>query len=239
MVTLVQFPRSLGLPNPSPFCCKAELLMKESGIDFDVKFEFNPRKGPKGKLPAMVLDNGTVVGDSELMRGELEKLTGHDFDAGLNDAQRGQAHAICRMVEERMYWTLVYSRWIDPAIAPITKANIFKDVPAILRNVVWSFATGGVKKSLQGHGIGKHSQAEIYEFGVRDVQSLARILGDNDWLLGDQPSSADLTVWPYMCTFAMPDVPDTPMARAVKDNEKLMAYAARGWDRWFPDMKPA
>lgn len=239
MVTLVQFPRSLGLPNPSPFCNKAELLMKESGIEFDVKFEFNPGKGPKGKLPAVWLDNGQLIGDSEMIRGELETLTGHDFDAGLSEEQRGQAHAICRMVEERLYWALVYSRWIDPAIAPTTRANIFSAVPGVIRGLVWAGAVRGVRKSLVGHGIGKHTQDEIYEFGCRDIAALSRILGDKDWLLGDQPCSADLTVWPYICTFSMPDVPDSPMARAVKADEKLLAYAARGWDRWYPDMKPA
>ena len=38
---------------------------------------------------------------------------------------------------------------------------------------------------------------------------------------------------------SMADVADTPMARAVKADEKLLAYATRGWDRWYPDMKPA
>ncbi|MDF1731861.1 MAG: Tom37 metaxin N-terminal-like domain-containing protein [Minwuia sp.] len=96
MITLRQYPAALGLPNPSPFCMKAEILLKMSGAPFTVETVNDPRKGPKGKLPAASFDGGQMIGDSELIRREMAQRLDFDPDAALDAGQKASAHAIAR-----------------------------------------------------------------------------------------------------------------------------------------------
>lgn len=51
---LYQYPAAFGLPCPSPFCTKAEVLLKMAGQEYEDVRMNDPRKGPKGKLPPLV-----------------------------------------------------------------------------------------------------------------------------------------------------------------------------------------
>jgi hypothetical protein len=50
-IKLFQFPRMLGVPNVSPFCCKLETWLRIAQLPYEVVETRDPRKGPKGKLP--------------------------------------------------------------------------------------------------------------------------------------------------------------------------------------------
>jgi glutathione S-transferase len=65
-ITLVQFPRRLGVPNPSPFCVKLELWLKLAGIPYTVQYQVMPGKAPKKKIPYIV-EGGRMMGDSTLI----------------------------------------------------------------------------------------------------------------------------------------------------------------------------
>src|SRR3974377_2326153 len=81
MIKLFQFPRTFNVPNPSPFCMKAEILLKMSGLPYESVVSGNPGKGPMGKLPA-IEDEGRLIGDSEIIRRHLERRNGANFDTG-------------------------------------------------------------------------------------------------------------------------------------------------------------
>ena len=64
MITLYGFGPAFGLPDPSPFVMKAELLLKMSGLAYRIDTSgFN--KAPKGKLP-YIDDDGAKVPDFDL-----------------------------------------------------------------------------------------------------------------------------------------------------------------------------
>lgn len=64
MITLYGFGRNFGLPDPSPFVTKAEVLLKMSGLTFQ-RDDTGFNKAPKGKLP-YIDDNGTIIADFDL-----------------------------------------------------------------------------------------------------------------------------------------------------------------------------
>ncbi|MBS0244877.1 MAG: glutathione S-transferase N-terminal domain-containing protein, partial [Proteobacteria bacterium] len=66
MITLHTFGPGLGLPDPSPFVVKADVLLKMSGLPYR-KVISDSRKAPKGKLP-YIDDDGTKVADTTLIR---------------------------------------------------------------------------------------------------------------------------------------------------------------------------
>ncbi|ANK81099.1 MAG: hypothetical protein TEF_10055 [Rhizobiales bacterium NRL2] len=234
---LFQYPSAFGLTSPSPFCVKAEVLLRMAGLEYqDVRVN-DPRKGPKGKLPTIEVD-GRMIGDSELIRHEIEKRTGFDFDAGLDERERAVAHAFARMVEERLYWVIVYSRWMDDDAFRRIRKSFFAGLPPVIRSIVPVVARRQVRGYLHGQGLGRHSRAEVMEFGARDVAALASQLGGRDFMMGERPTSLDATAWAHLQNIAVPEHESSPLRQAVRENERLMAYVERGRALWFPETGP-
>src|SRR5215470_11939514 len=209
MIRLLQFPPAFNTPNPSPFCIKVEVLLKMAGLPYESVVVPDPRKGPKGKLPA-IEDDGRLLGDSELIRWHLERKYRIDFDRDLSEAERATAHAFARLLEERTYWVMVYNRWI--ANWPLTRSTFFGSLPPVVRQIVPPIAQRKVRGYLDAHGIGRHAEAEIYEMGVRDMQAVATQLGDKPFFMGNAPTGVDATVFATIVSII-----DPPFESPVKD----------------------
>jgi glutathione S-transferase len=94
MITLYTFGPAFGLPDPSPFVTKAEMLLKLASLPYRTEASMAAfRKAPKGKLP-YIDDNGTIVADSTFIRWHIEKKYGFDFDAGYDVRERATAWAV-------------------------------------------------------------------------------------------------------------------------------------------------
>jgi len=230
MIKLIQFPRLFGLPNPSPFCIKVEVLLKMAGLPYECEFG-DPRKGPKGKLPAIV-DDGQVIGDSEIIRWHLERKHGADFDRGLGAGDRAIGHAFARMAEERTYWVMVYSRWIEDANWPMLRDALFSVIPGPLRGLIAPQIRRRVRRMLRAQGIGLHSRDEIYAMGAKDVEAIAAELGTKPFLLGSEPTSVDAAVWPYIVGTLVPPF-ESPLKQAMQRQANLVEYSERMNARFF------
>ena len=133
MITLYSFGPAFGLPDPSPFVMKAEVLLKMAGLTYTADTGgFN--KSPKGKLP-YVIDDGETVADSTFIRWYLEKKYHIDFDRGLTAEQRAIAWAFEKMLEDNLYWAVVYERWMIDGNFNKGPRNFFRAVPAPIRTV--------------------------------------------------------------------------------------------------------
>ena len=231
MITLIQFHPAHGVPNLSPFCVKAEVLLKMSGQPYETELDNDPRKGPLGKYPA-IRDNGRLIGDSALIRAHLESAYGVDFDPELGDVERAAAHAFCRMVEERTYWAAVYSRWIDPANAAAIRKHWFGDLPVIMRSIVPAMVDKQLRKTLHGHGIGRHPPEQIYEFGKADIRAVASWLGDKPFFMGPEPTGADATIFGFMVNLVNTPF-ESPLTDEARRHANLVDYSRRCMETWF------
>lgn len=237
MITLRQYPVALGLPNPSPFCMKAEILLKMSGAPFTVETVNDPRKGPKGKLPAASFDGGPMVGDSELIRREMAQRLGFDPDAALDAGQKATAHAIARMLEERLYWAIVHTRWMDPPTYDRFAREAFATMPPVIRSIIKVVAQRKVRSNLAGHGLGLHEVQDIMAFGAADIDACAGLLGDQDWFMGAEPTGVDATGVAFLANVLVPDI-ESPLKATARRHPNLVAYVERGRARWYPDYPP-
>ena len=86
-LVLVTLGGAFGLQNVSPFCLKAEMLMTQLGLKFDMAVETDPRKAPKGKLPYLLSD-GVKIPDSELITQHIDSITQGHVYAGLRARDR-------------------------------------------------------------------------------------------------------------------------------------------------------
>jgi hypothetical protein len=75
-----------GLPDPSPFVMKAEVLLRIAGLPYRVDGK-GFSKAPKGKLPN-IDDDGERIADFTVIRWHLEKMHKVDFERGLSEEQR-------------------------------------------------------------------------------------------------------------------------------------------------------
>lgn len=230
-LTLIKFPPAFGLPDPSPFCIKAEILLKMSGLPYAVEITGDPGKGPKGKLPAL-RDGGLLIGDSEFIRKHLEVVHRIDFDKGLGILQRARAHAFARMLEERTYWCGVQARWIEDSAWPVMSRTLFGNLPPVVRWIVPAVARRVVRYRLRAHGLGRHTREEIMALGVADFAAVSAELGDRAFFMGQSPSAADATVYALLAAFAVPPF-DNPIRASILATPNLVAYMDRMKARYF------
>lgn len=234
MIRLYQFRRAWGTPNPSPFCTKVECFLRMTKLDYEPVFIDNPAKGPKGKAP-WIEDGEVRIGDSTLILDYLERRHGADLDAELTADQRAVSHAVSVMLDEHLYWTVLYSRWGDDDFWPEVRATFFGALPAPLRGVVPAIARRRVLDQLRKHGMGRHTPAEIYEFGRRDIAALAALLGDRPYLHGERPTRADASVYAYISCIHVPPF-DSPLKQEVAKHPALIAHCERMREAYFADL---
>lgn len=233
MITLYGSGRRFGLPDASPFVSKAEVLLKMSGVPFR-RAEANFGKAPKGKFP-YIEDEGKLLGDTTFIRWHLEERHGTDFDNGLTATDKATAWAYERLVEDHLYWTVVHSRWIDRANFDKGPRRFFDKVPAPMRPFVLAMVKRSVASNLKGHGMGRHSKAEIERLAMRDLDAVAAYLDMKPWLMGAEPCGADAAVWSMITSALCPHF-QTPIRDHAERLDNLVAYRDRGMHRWFPEL---
>jgi len=231
MITLFAFGQYFGLPDPSPFVMKAEMLLKLSKLEYQINTKGFGR-APKGKLP-FIDDGGTIVADSTLIRLYLEQKYSINFDRALSARERGIAWAVDKMLEDHVYWALVYWRWLVDANFDRGPRNFFKRAPAIIRPIVTRMVRRNVRTRLHGQGFGRHSEAEMTAMACRAYDALSQILGDNRYLMGNEPCGADATAFAFIAG-SQAKIFESPLQKKAASLPNLVAYSDRMMAEFYP-----
>ena len=227
-ITLYGFGAKFDLPEASPFVMKTELQLKMAGLPYRSE-RASPREAPKGKLP-FIRDGARVVGDSTLIRRHLEATRGIDLDAGLGAEERAAGWAIERMLEDHLYWAMLHLRWADDANFAKGPSQFF----AGLGDEVRAAGRARMIARLEGHGLGRHGTEEVAALGARSLAALSAMLGDQPYLFGARISATDAIACAMVASVATPFF-DGPLTWAARADARLMAYAARMMQRYYPD----
>jgi glutathione S-transferase len=231
VITLYTYGPFFGLPDASPFVMKGEMLLKLAGLPYETNNRGFSR-APKGKLP-YIDDGGTIVADSTLIRLHIEKKYGFDFDRALAARERGIAWSVEKMLEDHLYWVMVYWRWLDDDNFDKGPRNFFKRAPALIRPLIVSMVRRKVRASLHAHGIGRHVDAEKNALAERCIDALSQVLGEHKYLMGDQLCGADATAFAFIAG-AMPTVFESPLREKLERVPNLVAYKDRMMAEFFP-----
>jgi len=226
-----QLPGAWGLPSISPFCLKLDLYLRIVKVPFRVVVDGTPFRGPKGKLPWIEHD-GKKIADSGFAIEYVERTFGCDANAGLSPAERGVALALRRLIEENLYWVMVYDRWVVEENWQIFRDVVLGAVPGLVRPIIAPIARRGVRGQLKGHGLGLHSPDEIHGIGLRDIGAIADFLGDKPFLMGETPTEIDAVAYGLL-----PNIMSVPLASPIKDEAlrraNLVGYVERVRSRYF------
>ena len=232
MITLYTFGPAFGLPDPSPFVTKAEVLLKMAGL----AYQTDPagfRRAPKGKLP-YIDDDGERIADSTFIRWHLEKKYGVDFENGLSVEQRAIGWAFEKMAEDHLYWALVDARWQDDANFAKGPSEFFRKIPAVVRPFMTAVIRRQVRRALYGQGMGRHKPAEIVALGTRSIAAIAEFLGTKPFLMGNEPTGIDATIFAFVAGTLCPHF-KTPLRTAAERHPNLGGYVGRMTARYYPD----
>lgn len=225
MLTLIQYGPAFGTRSASPFCTKAEMLLKLSGRPFQLEIWKDPRKAPKGKLP-LLRDGNELIADSTFIRKHLERRHGCRFDARLAPEQLAIADAFTKLVEEHLYWAIVQMRWWEEDNwARLAKAY-FGGVPALIRPLVLRVVRKEARAQIRGHGMGRHTREEIYELGADDLRSVSAFLADKPYFMGASLSAVDATAYAFLAAIIDCELPGVLKVEAER-YANLRAYCER------------
>jgi glutathione S-transferase len=231
-ITLYTSRPGFGMPDTSPFVLKAEVQLKMAGLPYRRESAIPPQ-APKGKLP-YVIDGAEVIADSTFIRAYIERKYAVDLDEGLDLRQRAQSWAIERMLEDHLYFAMVWFRWIVPENFAKGPARFADVVPEEQREQMRHEMQVRKEADMRSHGIGRHSRAEIAALGERSIEALTQLLGNHPYLMGDRLSAVDATAFGVLASVLTPFF-DTPLRQAVLDRPNLVAYVQRMMQRYYPD----
>nr|KAG5708360.1 hypothetical protein BaRGS_034391 [Batillaria attramentaria] len=180
--------RGPGAPSVSPFPLKLETFCRMARIPYMV--DHGHKMSSKGKTPWMEY-NGQAVADSQFCIEHLKSERGLDLSADLSPLELAQARAFREMTEENLYWTMCYELFVKH---PERLGDVML-IRGVLLWIVKLVLGRAIKKELWGHGMGRHTDSEIWDIGRRDLNAVADFLGDKKFFCGDQPTEVDCAMF--------------------------------------------
>jgi glutathione S-transferase len=231
MLTLYTFGPYFGMPDASPFCIKALMLLKMSGLEHTVaRMEFS--KAPKGKAPYLQ-DGSTIIADSHFIMRHLETAHSIDFSGGYSPEKLATGVAVARMLEEHYYFLSAHVRWLEDDNFAKGPAQFFNAVPAIVRPFIKKIVRGKVRKTLHLQGLGRHTAEERLALAVSDLEAVENILGDNPYMLGARASAVDASVLAFLWAGGTAYF-RSPIGDYIRTRPRLVAYIKRLAAEFFP-----
>lgn len=234
MLILYTFGPAAGLADPSPFVMKTMLQLGMAGVPFECRSGFFAMmRAPKGKLPYIRDEDGTVVADSGFIRDHIERTRGIDLDAGHDARDRALGWAVEKLLEDNLYFAAAQVRWIRPAGFAVLRDEVFGRIPKPVRGLIAGLGRRSVRRALHGQGMGRHSDAEIDGLADRALQAAATLLGDKPFLFGDTPAAADATLAAFTAAAAADAFPG-PLRDAAIGRPNLIAHRDEMLRRFGP-----
>jgi glutathione S-transferase len=231
-ITLYVSRPGFGMPDTSPFVIKTEVQLKMAGLSYRRESGIPPQ-GPKGKLPYLI-DGADVTADSTFIRAHIERKYAVDLDDSLDARQRAQSWAIERLLEDHLYFAMVWFRWIVPENFAKGPARFADMVPEEQREQMRREMQARKDSDMRSHGIGRHSPSEIAALGERSIEALSQLLGNSTYVMGDRISAVDATAFGILASVLTPFF-DTPLREAVLARPNLVAYVQRMMERYYPE----
>ncbi|HEY4122199.1 MAG TPA: glutathione S-transferase family protein [Byssovorax sp.] len=229
MIKLHKFGPAFGLPDASPFVMKVETYLRLTEQPYEV-VTGDVRKAPRKQLPVVEID-GERVPDSSAIVERLEAKRGHKLDAHLDAKQRAVGLAFKSMLEEHLYFCVLYFRWqeddgwvvFEPTLRELLAAG---GVPGFLRGIIAKSARKQVIGRVKTQGVGRKPRAEVVADATHILDALSDHMGDSPWFAGAEPSSYDATVYAFVAGALCPAFANEMHAHAAK-KANLVAYAER------------
>ncbi len=83
-----------------------------------------------------------------------------------------ELYAFQKMIEESLYFSILYNRWVDPQNTKIV-VDKFKDLfPPFIGKPFLNLIRMNLIKQSKAQGIGRHSKKEVYQLAVNELKAI-------------------------------------------------------------------
>ncbi len=223
MITLYSYPKLFGVADNNPYGLKIFAFLKFCHLPFRHEHILDPSGAPRGQLP-YISDDGETIGDSDAIIAFLIEKYHLPIDSALSFVQRDIAHMVDRMLDD-LYWVMSYSRWSDPEFWPL-----FREAFLSAHSQVNAEALEAARKyNLQRYhyqGVGRFEPDDAYKRGLADLEVLARLVGDRDFVFGNGPTSIDAAAYGFLANIYFYEI-ETPLKKFVRSQANLARYCER------------
>ena len=137
-----------------------------------------------------------------------------------------QSLALTRLMEDHLYWCLLYDRWVDEDNWPGFRKTVFKELPPIIGGFIARLIRKQSVRDAHGQGLSRHGRERVMAFGIEDLKAAEAILGDKTFTFGDKPTSADATLASSLAFVMNPEFVN-PMYEFVASSPTLLPYHER------------
>jgi glutathione S-transferase len=172
-----------------------ETWLRMAGVPYDALSLNKPPQSRTGKVPYILLDNGATLADTNIIIRTLARERGIDLDYLRTPEELASEHVTMRLVEESLYYAMVWERWMLPAFWPISRDGYFGTLPGPLRTLFANLIRRKIKTTLRGQGLLCHEPDEIIARGIADVRGLSALLGQKAFFGGERPGVADASAY--------------------------------------------
>lgn len=237
MIKVHKYGPAFGLPDASPFVTKLETYLRLIGEPYET-IGADVRKAPRRQLPCAEIDN-VIVPDSTAIIDLLESKRPTKLDAHLDAQQHAVAYAFKSMLEEHLYFGVLYLRWATDAgwsvFEPSLKELLGKlGVPGMLRGMIAKGARKQVVERGRTQGVGRKPHAELVAICNKIIDALAVQLGDKPYFCGDKPTTYDATVYAFAAGVLCPAFTNEVRTHA-ETKANLVSYTARVKQQYWND----
>ena len=227
-------------PSGSGYCQKLETHLRIANFqNYEMKWTM-PFSAPKGKLPYITYDGETVADSHFIIRHLVQTRAVRDLDEGLSPAQRAESRAWQAYIEELVYPAVLQIRSIPENFEELKK-EIFDWVPWVIRPFLAWWARRTILTNLRGHGVGRHTTAEVNSILQEFVTSLtaaleAKIGPSQPFFHGKEPTAIDAVIYGFL-TNALGTLSNPSYSSLILESSTLRNYIARNTKLWFPEYR--
>jgi glutathione S-transferase len=226
---VLKFGPAFGLADASPFVMKVETYLRITGQKYEA-VTGDVRKAPRQQLPVVEMD-GKRVPDSAQIISLLEAKRPEKLDAHLTAAQHASAVALRSMLEEHLYFGVLYMRWVTDDGWSVFEPSLREmlgnyGVPSLVRGMVCKSARKQVTARTRSQGVGRQPRSELVARCVELIDAFDQHLIQGPYVCGEKPSTFDATAYAFAAGVLCPAF-DNELLKHAKTKGPLVAYEAR------------
>jgi glutathione S-transferase len=220
VLTLYSYPELFGVADNNPYGLKIFAFLKLTKLAFTHEHIFDAKAAPRGQLP-YIDDDGQHIGDSDTIIAHLIGKHHLTIDNALTRSQRDIDLMLRRTLDD-LYWVMSFSRWKDPRFWPLFRDELLKTHASLTAEGLAAAQAYNFER-YRYQGIGRYEPADVYKRGLADLQALADLVGNNGFLFGSHPSSADAGVYGFLANIHFYAI-DTPLREFMRTHHNLVRH---------------